>query len=84
MDFIVGVIALGCVLAFFMSGKLNYSDQVIHYSDAQVDIYKWNRTGENLTPAEIETYKKTESKATSIRGFSLVILCFCLLFLFAT
>ena len=82
MEFIVGVVAVGCVAAFFMSEKLNFADQVVHYSDAEVDVYQWNRTGVSLTPEEIQTYKKTKSNASAIRGFSTVIFCFCLLYLF--
>jgi len=56
---------------------------VNNYSDAYVDIYQWTRTGLKLTPEELRIYKKSVSQAQTIRGFSAVILCFCLLYFFS-
>jgi hypothetical protein len=83
MEFLVGLVAIACILAFTLSGKHNYIDQVNNYSDAYVDIYQWTRTGIKLTPEELRIYKKSASQAQAIRGISAVILCFCLLYFFS-
>jgi predicted AlkP superfamily pyrophosphatase or phosphodiesterase len=82
MEFLVGLVAAVCVIAFVTSGKINYIDQVLRYSDTHVDIYQWERTGEMLTAEEVRVYKKTSNQAFTIRGISSVILCFCLLYFF--
>jgi hypothetical protein len=84
MEFLVGLVAAGCVFAFVTSGKINHIDQVLHYSDTYVDIYQWERTGVKLTDDEVSIYKKTSSQATTIRGISAIVLCFCLMYFFST